>query len=111
MLILKGFGTSGLKIGAPQKRQIRPRRIQPPIPDPLTMNMFRRNQMEVSAEGQVGAAARSAAALRLAALFKSQGRTDYIGEPVSIEEMRKHTRASDRERQYPSQVDPQEKKA
>ena len=26
-LFLKGFGTSGRKIGAPQKRQIQPRRI------------------------------------------------------------------------------------
>ena len=31
ILILKGFGASGLKIGAPRKRQIQPRRIQPPI--------------------------------------------------------------------------------
>ena len=30
------FGTSGLKIGAPQKCQIQPRRIQPPIRGPLT---------------------------------------------------------------------------
>ena len=30
-LFLKGFGTSGRKIGAPQKRQIQPRRIWPPI--------------------------------------------------------------------------------
>ena len=29
------FVTSGLKIGAPQKRQIQPRRIQPPILGPL----------------------------------------------------------------------------
>ena len=29
-LFLKGFGTSGRKIGAPQKRQIQPRRIWPP---------------------------------------------------------------------------------
>ena len=31
----KCFGPSGLKIGAPQKRQIQPRRIQPPILGPL----------------------------------------------------------------------------
>ena len=31
MLVLKGFGTSGRKIGEAQKRQIQPRRIQPPI--------------------------------------------------------------------------------
>ena len=30
MLILKGLGTSGLKIGAPPKREIQPRQIQPP---------------------------------------------------------------------------------
>ena len=34
ILILKGFGTSALKIGAPQKRQIQPRRIQPPDSQP-----------------------------------------------------------------------------
>ena len=33
----KGFGNSGLKIGAPQKRQIQPRRIQPPILGPLNL--------------------------------------------------------------------------
>ena len=33
---LKGLGTSGRKIGAPQKRQIQPRRIWPPICGPLT---------------------------------------------------------------------------
>ena len=32
--IFKGFGTSGRKIGAPQKRQIQPRRIQRPICGP-----------------------------------------------------------------------------
>ena len=36
-LILKGFGTSGRKSGAPQKRQIQPRRIQPPILGPLNI--------------------------------------------------------------------------
>ena len=35
-LCLKGFGTSGRKIGAPQKRQIQPRRIWPPICGPLS---------------------------------------------------------------------------
>ena len=35
ILVLKGFGASGWKIGAPQKRQIQPRRIQPPILGPL----------------------------------------------------------------------------
>ena len=34
-LFLKGFGASGRKIGAPQKRQIQPRRIWPPICGPL----------------------------------------------------------------------------
>ena len=34
-LFLKGFGTSGRKIRPPQKRQIQPRRIQPPICGPL----------------------------------------------------------------------------
>ena len=34
-LFLKGLGTSGQKIGAPQKRQIQPRRIWPPICGPL----------------------------------------------------------------------------
>ena len=34
-LVLKGFGTSGLKIGAPQKRQIQPPRIRPPILGPV----------------------------------------------------------------------------
>ena len=33
--ILKGFGASGRKIGAPQKRQTQPRQIQPPIFGPL----------------------------------------------------------------------------
>ena len=33
-LFLKGFGTSGRKMGAPQKRQIQPRRIWPPICGP-----------------------------------------------------------------------------
>ena len=36
LFILKGLGSSGLKIGAPQKREIQPRRIQPPILGPLT---------------------------------------------------------------------------
>ena len=36
ILILKGFGTSGRKFGAPQKRQIQPRQIQPPILGPLS---------------------------------------------------------------------------
>ena len=31
MLILKGFGTYGLKIRAPRMSEIQPRRIQPPI--------------------------------------------------------------------------------
>ena len=35
ILVLKGFETSGWKIGAPPKRQIQPRRIQPPILGPL----------------------------------------------------------------------------
>ena len=35
-LFLKGFGTSGRKIGAPQKRQFQPRQIWPPICGPLT---------------------------------------------------------------------------
>ena len=35
LLVLKGLGTFGLKIGAPQKRQIQRRRIQPPILGPL----------------------------------------------------------------------------
>ena len=30
ILILKGFGTSGRKIGAPENREIQPRRIEPP---------------------------------------------------------------------------------
>ena len=34
-LFFKGLGTSGRKIGAPQKRQVQPRRIQPPILGPL----------------------------------------------------------------------------
>ena len=34
-LFFKGLGTSGGKIGAPQKRQIQPQRIQPPILGPL----------------------------------------------------------------------------
>ena len=34
-LFLKGFGTSGRKIGAPQKCQIPPRQIWPPICGPL----------------------------------------------------------------------------
>ena len=38
------LGTSGLKIGAPQKRQIQPRRIWPPFAAPLILNFlhFRR---------------------------------------------------------------------
>ena len=39
-LFLKSFGTSGRKIGAPQKRQIQPRRIQPPICGPLILTYF-----------------------------------------------------------------------
>ena len=35
ILVSKVFGTSGRKIGAPQKRQIQPRRIPPPILGPL----------------------------------------------------------------------------
>ena len=35
--VLKGFRTSGLKIGAPQNRQIQPRQIQPPILGPLSL--------------------------------------------------------------------------
>ena len=34
------LGASGLKIGAPQKRQIQPRRIQPPILGPLITSIF-----------------------------------------------------------------------
>ena len=34
-LFWKGLGTSGRKIGAPQKRQIQPRQIWPPICGPL----------------------------------------------------------------------------
>ena len=41
-LFLKGFGTSGRKIGAPQKRQSQPRRIQPPICGPLILHFRRR---------------------------------------------------------------------
>ena len=36
MLVLKGLGTSGRKIGAPQKHQIQPRRVQPPTLGRLT---------------------------------------------------------------------------
>ena len=35
ILMLKGFGASGRKIGVPPKREIQPRRIQPPILGPL----------------------------------------------------------------------------
>ena len=42
-LFLKGFGASGRKIGAPQKRQIQPQRIWPPICGPLTINYSRPN--------------------------------------------------------------------
>ena len=45
ILVLKGFGTSGRKIGAPQKRQIQPRRIQAAILGPLiTSRQERKNQ-------------------------------------------------------------------
>ena len=37
ILILKGCGTPGLKIGAPQKPQTQPRQIQPPILGPLIL--------------------------------------------------------------------------
>ena len=50
MLVLKGFRTSGLKIGAPQKRQIQPRRIQPPILGPLKLNRFVRIDSRESAK-------------------------------------------------------------
>ena len=36
ILVLKGLGSSGWKIGAPQKRQIQPRRIQAPMLGPLS---------------------------------------------------------------------------
>ena len=46
ILILKGFGASGRKIGAPQKRENQPRRIQPPILGPLR-NLSQRMSHEV----------------------------------------------------------------
>ena len=62
-LILKGLGASGGKIGAPQKRQIQPRRIQPPILGPLIdrndiahlgawNSRFRRERYKVSRESR-----------------------------------------------------------
>ena len=41
-LFLKGLGTSGWKIKAPQKRQIQPQRIWPPICGPL-INHFQKS--------------------------------------------------------------------
>ena len=38
ILILKGLGASGRKIGAPQKRESQTRRIQPPVLGPLSHN-------------------------------------------------------------------------
>ena len=39
-LIVKGSGTSKRKIGAPQKSEIQPRRIQPPILGPLKLSQL-----------------------------------------------------------------------
>ena len=47
IVVLKGLGTSGRKIGAPQKRQIQPRRIQPPILGPLTFGRFDMDNIEM----------------------------------------------------------------